>query len=142
MEKKQAFFLFLHFLDIFMEAKSPIIKTVYGYKKIIDLLDSSINNNIYLLMNIINWGEIYYITLREQGPDKAKLFEKNFKKLPIDLIYPDKSLIRNASEYKAFNALSYADCIAAATAYINDSILITGDKEFERLEKEITIYWI
>jgi predicted nucleic acid-binding protein len=113
-----------------------------GYKKIIDLLDQAINDSVYLLMNIVNWGEIYYITLREQGLDKANLFEKNFEKLPIDLIYPDKSLIKNASKYKAFNALSYADCIAAATANINNSVLVTGDKEFKKLEKEITIDWL
>jgi len=52
-----------------------------GYEKIIDLLSRS--NNILLLMNIINWGEVYYIILREQGSDKASLFEKNFEKLPL-----------------------------------------------------------
>ena len=113
-----------------------------GYEKIIDLLDHAINDSVYLLMNIVNWGEIYYITLREQGSEKANLFEKNFEKLPIDLIYPDKPLIKNAAKYKAFNALSYADCIAAATADINDSTLVTGDKEFDKLEKEITIDWL
>jgi ribonuclease VapC len=113
-----------------------------GYKKMIDLFDHAVNDNAYLLMNIINWGEIYYITLREQGSDKASLFETNFEKLPVDLIYPDKQLIRNASQYKAFNALSYADCIAAATANINNALLVTGDKEFKKLEKEITIDWL
>jgi predicted nucleic acid-binding protein len=108
----------------------------------IDLFDHAVNDNAYLLMNIINWGEIYYITLREQGSDKASLFETNFEKLPVDLIYPDKQLIRNASQYKAFNALSYADCIAAATANINNAMLVTGDKEFKKLEKEITIDWL
>ena len=113
-----------------------------GYEKIIDLLDRAINDSVYLFMNIVNWGEIYYITLREQGSGKANLFEKNFEKLPIDLIYPDKTLIKNASKYKACNALSYADCIAAATANINDSVLVTRDKEFKKLEKEITIDWL
>jgi len=113
-----------------------------GYKKIVTLLESTVNNNICLLMNIVNWGEMYYITLREQGSDKATLFEENFEKLPIDLIYPDKKLIRNASKYKAFNSLSYADCIAAATADINDALLVTGDKEFKKLEKEIKIDWL
>jgi predicted nucleic acid-binding protein len=112
-----------------------------GYEKIIDLLDDP-DDNVYLLMNLVNWGEVYYITLREQGPDKASLFEKNFEKLPIDLVYPDKQLIRNASKYKAYNALSYADCIAAATAKMNDSVLMTGNREFEKLEKEITIDWL
>lgn len=57
-------------------------------------------------------------------------------------MYPDRSLVKCASRYKAYNALSYADCIAAATAHINDAVLMTGDKEFEKLEKEITIDWL
>ena len=72
----------------------------------------------------------------------ADLFEKNFYKLPVVRIYPHKPLVKGASKYKAHNALSYADCIAAATADINDSALVTGDKEFEKLEKEITIDWL
>lgn len=113
-----------------------------GYDKMIDLFNNAVKDNINLFMNIINWGEVYYIILREQGPEEADLFEENFEKLPVELIYPYKSLVKSASKYKAYNALSYADCIAAATADINDSALVTGDKEFDKLSKEITIDWL
>ena len=33
--------------------------------------------------------------------------------------------------------LSYADCIAAATADSNNAALVAGDKEFEQLEKDL-----
>jgi predicted nucleic acid-binding protein len=108
----------------------------------IDLFDDAVNDNIDLFMNIINWGEVYYIILREQGLAEADLFEENFDKLPVELVYPNKSLVKGASKYKAHNALSYADCIAAATADINNSALVTGNKEFEKLEREITIDWL
>jgi len=113
-----------------------------GFEIVLDLFDKAISDKAELLMNIINWGEVYYIILREQGNEKADLFETNFEKLPVELIYPDKSLIKNASTYKAYNALSYADCIAAATADIHKGILVTGDKEFEQLEKNINIEWL
>jgi len=95
-----------------------------------------------LFMNIINWGEVYYIILREQNAEKADLFEDNFEKLPVELIYPDKSLIKCASIYKAHNALSYADCVAAATTDSHSATLVTGDKEFIKLEREIRIEWL
>lgn len=38
-----------------------------GFERIIDLFDKTTRNEIKLLMNIINWGEVYYIILREQG---------------------------------------------------------------------------
>ena len=52
------------------------------------------------------------------------------------------SLIKTVSEYKAFNSLSYVDCIAAATVKKYGGVLITGDKEFTQLEKETSIEWI
>lgn len=95
-----------------------------GFEIVLDLFDKAINYKAELLMNIINWGEVYYIILREQGSKKADLFETNFEKLPIELIYPDRSIIKNASKYKAYNSLSYTDCIAATTD-IHKSVLVT-----------------
>ncbi|MCE5328874.1 type II toxin-antitoxin system VapC family toxin [bacterium] len=113
-----------------------------GYKKVIDLFDKASSEGIKFMMNIINWGEVYYITLREKGYERSKKFENNFKILPIELTYLDIELIKKAAEFKAFNSLSYADCIAAATASNYKGILVTGDKEFSQLEKNITIEWI
>ena len=112
-----------------------------GFEIMIDLFDKAVSDKAKLFMNIINWGEVYYIILREQNAEKADLFEESFEKLPVGLIYPDKSLIKNASSYKAHNALSYADCIAAATTDIHKGALVTGDKEFEQL-KDIDIEWL
>ncbi len=113
-----------------------------GFDTIIDFLEKATVNEHELSMNIINWGEVYYIILWEQGNKEAGLFENNFDKLPVRLVCPDIDLIRRASLYKAHNSLSYADCIAAATANVNKGTLVTGDNEFIKLEKEISIKWI
>ena len=113
-----------------------------GYEKVIELFCKASNSEINLYINLINWGEVYYIILREQGFKMADLFENNFKKLPVEIESPDIALIKTASEYKAFNSLSYADCVAAATAKKYKGVLITGDKEFTQLEKEISVEWI
>ncbi|MHB1253380.1 MAG: PIN domain-containing protein [Candidatus Humimicrobiaceae bacterium] len=113
-----------------------------GYEKVIELFCKASNSEINLYINLINWGEVYYIILREQGFKMADLFENNFKKLSIEIVSPDMAMIKTASEYKAFNSLSYANCISAADAKKYEGILITGDKEFTQLEKEIYAEWI
>jgi len=32
-----------------------------GSDKMVDLFDNAVNDNIGLYMNVINWGEVYYI---------------------------------------------------------------------------------
>jgi predicted nucleic acid-binding protein len=113
-----------------------------GFEKLIDIFTESLSGKLKILINIVNWGEVYYIVLREQGSKEATLFEESFKKLPVEMIYCDYSLTKRASEFKAFNTLSYADCFAAATASIYKAALVTGDKEFLKLEKDILIEWL
>jgi predicted nucleic acid-binding protein len=113
-----------------------------GFEKVIDIFTESVSNKLKILTNIVNWGEVYYIVLREQGSKAATLFEESFKKLPVELVYCDYSLAKRASEFKAFNSLSYADCFAAATASIYKATLVTGDKEFLKLGKDILIEWL
>ena len=51
-------------------------------------------------------------------------------------------MARVAGKYKASKKMSYADCMAAALAKIHRAELITGDREFKEVEKEIKICWI
>ena len=44
--------------------------------------------------------------------------------------------------YKAGKKMSYADCIAAATAKLHKAELVTGDKDFKQVEDEVQILWI
>jgi predicted nucleic acid-binding protein len=93
-------------------------------------------------MSSVNWGEVYYIVLRERG--KACLSEvlSLISKLPIEIVDPTREDIIAAAELKATRKMSYADCFAAATAKRLKATLVTGDKEFESMSKEIKIRWI
>jgi len=63
-------------------------------------------------------------------------------KYPITIIEASKELTIQAARYKAFHKMSYADAYAAALTKLRKAELVTGDKEFKSLEKEITIQWI
>jgi predicted nucleic acid-binding protein len=95
-----------------------------------------------LLMSIINWGEVYYILLREAGKDIADKAAQTLDTLPIEIINADRELTLMAATYKASRKMSYADCFAAALAKLKKAELITGDKEFREVEKDIKVIWI
>lgn len=93
-------------------------------------------------MASVNFGEVYYIVLRECGQDKAHEIEKIIKTLPIEIIDVGTQLAKEAAHFKANHKMSYADCFAAALARIHKGEIITGNKEFKTVENEIKIAWL
>lgn len=95
-----------------------------------------------IYMSVINLGEVYYITLRERGGEKAEEILLLIKQLPIKIINVDFDATVSAAKLKAKHPIAYADCFAAALAKSKGIPLVTGDPEFKRLEDEIKITWL
>jgi len=95
-----------------------------------------------LLMSTVNWGEVYYFFIRRYGIEKADQAIMTIGAFPIEIIPADGSLAKQAALYKALLKLSYADSFAAALAKLHNAELLTGDKEFKLVEKEIRIVWV
>jgi len=113
-----------------------------GYEKVSRFLYLASADKAKLLLNIVNWGEVFYIVLRTYGSDYADLIEKEINILPIKIIDLDFNLTRQAAVFKSKNKMSYADCFAAATAFIYKCSILTGDSEFKEVENEIKVEWI
>jgi len=124
-----------HGLLVFLEKEA-------GYEKVEQSFVAAVEKDKYLLMTSVNFGEVYYIVLRECGQDKAHEIEKIIRTLPIEIIDVDIPLAREAARFKAAHKISYADCFAAALAKLHKGEIITGDKEFKTIESEIKIYWL
>lgn len=93
-------------------------------------------------ISVINWGEIYYNTMRECGADQAEKIIKQFNMYPIEPVDADKKLTYIAAKFKARFRIAYADCFAAALGSQLKAVVVTGDPEFEKLSKEISIQWV
>ena len=124
-----------HGLLVFLE-KEP------GFEKVVSFFVNAVEKDKSLLMTSVNFGEVYYIVLRECGQEKLNEIEKIIKTLPINIINVDLQLAREAARFKATKKISYADCFTAALAKLRKGEVITGDKEFKTLEDEVKILWI
>lgn len=122
-------------LMVFLE-KEP------GFEKVESMLITAVEKNSRLLMTSVNFGEVYYVILRECGQKKADEIEKIMHTLPIEIVNVDMQLTREAARLKATRKISYSDCFAAALAKLRKGELITGDKDFRVLENEVKINWI
>ncbi len=95
-----------------------------------------------LLLCVVNWGEVYYGMWRAGGQAAADDVAADLSRMPIELVEADLHLAKQAATYKATHKMSYADAFAAALAKIKNAELVTGDREFKALEKEIKINWL
>jgi len=93
-------------------------------------------------MNEINIGEVYYLVAKRRSVSAADRFLQVLETMPIDAIPNALPDVIEAARLKARHAISYADAFAAATAIRHGAILVTGDREFEALEGQLTIRWL
>ena len=113
-----------------------------GAEKVERILDQAESGKLTLLMSLVNWGEVYYILHRSKGENVAEDSKLIMEQLPVTLMDVDKSVAYQAAKLKAEHAIAFGDCFAAALAIINESHVLTGDPEFKKLGKELTVEWI
>ena len=113
-----------------------------GAEKVGRIIESIMDRKAGGYMSVINWGEIYYDTMREQGVETAEDVIGQFNKYSIGLIDVDRQLTHDAAGLKGKYKIAYADCFAAALAMRLDAFVVTGDPEFKKLDHEVKIEWI
>src|SRR5207302_10037140 len=107
------------------------------------LLHAAASGRHTLLMHVINWGEIYYTTMRRGGESAAKSVAADIGQMPIEIVeLANFDLVRQAAIFKATKKLSYADCFAAALAKTRRAEFVTGDPECKTMESELKIGWL
>jgi predicted nucleic acid-binding protein len=113
-----------------------------GKDKMIEIFRAARDSGRPLLLSVVNWGEVFYIALREAGRERADHVAHLISTLPIQIISADLDLTKQAAEFKATRKMSYADCFAAALAKLRKAELVTGDREFRLVEEDVKISWL
>lgn len=113
-----------------------------GADKMVGVIKAARDSGRDLMLSVVNWGEVYYITLREAGRERAEGVAHVISTLPVKLIDVDLEIIKQAAVYKAAKKMSYADCIAASLAKLRKAELVTGDEDFRQVESDVKILWI
>jgi ribonuclease VapC len=113
-----------------------------GAERMVEIFRAARDSSRDLLLSVVNWGEVYYITLREAGRERAEQAAHIISTLPVQVIPVDLELTKVAAEFKANKKMSYADCFAAALAKMRRAELVTGDGDFKTVEGEVKILWI
>ena len=113
-----------------------------GSDRVRHLLTQCRENSIPCLLNVINFGEILYITQRKFGIQARMQVFIAVQQMGITILTCPDSLVYAAAELKGAYAMSYADTFALASAMVQNARLVTGDPEFRQVEHLVKIEWV
>lgn len=107
-----------------------------GAEKVEHLLNEAVANKHELYLTVINAGEVYYMSHRKDGAEKAETVWKALQQFPLHIFHADLEFTLAAAKIKAKYSISFADAFAAALAVMQKATLLTGNPEFKLLHKE------
>jgi predicted nucleic acid-binding protein len=113
-----------------------------GAHRVRELLRESVQQDIPLLMSVANWGEVFYVVWQKRGEEAARRAIENLSRLSIKPIPVDLEQSLKAAEIKTRHKMPYMDSLAAALAEIRQAVLVTSDRDFEKLGRRIPILWL
>jgi predicted nucleic acid-binding protein len=106
------------------------------------LLNDALHGRSRVLMSVVNWGEVFYHSWQEQGEESARRTLAGLSRLPLELVPVDLAQSLQDGEIKARHKIPYDDCIAAGLAILQEAVLVTSDRDFEKLGRRVEILWI
>jgi predicted nucleic acid-binding protein len=113
-----------------------------GADQVAQILSQLIQGKAKGYMSVVNWGEVYYNTMREEGVAEAEKVILQLDKFPIQMVEANRELTYDAAKLKGKYRIAYADCFAVALSVKLNASLVTGDPEFKKLKERISIQWI
>jgi PIN domain nuclease of toxin-antitoxin system len=85
-----------------------------GADRVAQVLRQLIQGKVKGFMSVVNWEEVYYNTMREQGIDGAERVILQLDKFPIRNVEENKDLAYEVAKLKGEFRIAYADCFAVA----------------------------
>ena len=113
-----------------------------GAQRVELLFQEARQRNAMLFMSAVNWGEVYYFALQHRGEEPARKALANLSRIPIELVPVDEAQALKAGEIKVRHKIPYVDALAAALAVLRDATLVTSDRDFEKLGKRVSVWWV
>jgi ribonuclease VapC len=113
-----------------------------GADRVAQILRQLIQGKAKGYMSVVNWGEVYYNTMREEGVAEAEKVILQLDKFPIQIIEVNRDFAYEAAKLKGKYRIAYADCFAVALSVKLNASLVTGDSGFKKLKERISIQWI
>jgi uncharacterized protein with PIN domain len=112
-----------------------------GADRVEDAIKQAVEGKAHLSMCVVNWGEACYSISRAKGPAAARKTLAGVAHLPIELFDANSELTGLAVGIRIDYGLPYPSCFAAALTRQRKASLLTANRAFSLMEKQMNITW-
>lgn len=105
-----------------------------GAELVADLLTQAENNKVYCYACFITLMEILYRVWKDEDQQAGRLAYEQVQALPINWVHENQQLLVKSATIKATHTVSLADAWIAASAILEDAVLVHKDPEFTKLD--------
>lgn len=113
-----------------------------GSREVAKLLRKAQDKETRVLMTWVNAGEVAYIVEQQWGVERLYAVLAVIEATALEIVSVERELALMAAHIKAEHVIAYADAFAAALAQHCGAKLVTGDPEFQLLERVLDIHWL
>jgi predicted nucleic acid-binding protein len=113
-----------------------------GMETMRDLFHKASEADRPVYISAVNWAEVLYKMERKHGKAGLEAAHQFERTTPLEAVPVDREQAEAAALLKNSHKLGLADAFAAALAKNKKAELITADREFKSVEKEIKIIWL
>lgn len=113
-----------------------------GAHRVNEILRGALRQQTLVMVSVVNWGEVFYHSWQQHGEESARKTLADLSRLPLELVPVDLPQVLQAGEIKVRHKIPYVDCIAAALALGRQAVLVTSDRDFEKLGRRVQVLWL
>ena len=108
------------------------------WRRVKALFDGVRTGDVRLVMSVVNWGEVIYVSARYSSVSRAVADLKSVG-VALETVDVDEDAAEEAATLKFNYRLGYGDSYAAALAMRMNATLVTADPDFAKLGKKLKL---
>lgn len=133
--KRRAVILDTHTILSYLDGESSA-------ELVANIISDAIEEDVPICITAVNAAEIWAILAQRVSENDATRSLNELQQLGIQVVEADWNLALEAGVLKSRYKLSLSSCFTAALTIQMRGVLITGDEEFKRVDKGVSIDWI
>lgn len=112
-----------------------------GTDRVKQVLRDALGQKTSVLMSVAHLGEVFYHVWPGHGSEGARRAVNELILMSVRPVDINLEQALKAAEIKSRHKIPYVDCLAAALAELHRAVLVTGDRDFEKLGRHADILW-